>query len=311
MAKFIKWYVNINHWKPTKDQWLALASSVPDEELVRIEKFCYKEDSKSSLIGQVLIRKFLSIVIKEPTNEIELVRSNLGRPEVAKGYQNNLVKKDRWPRVIDFNVSHSGDYCVFVGLWSHDHLSPRLSVGVDVTKIVNKKTKQELDRFLDLMSRREFTPREWENVTKAQDDRQKCVNFTRLWCLKESYIKAIGLGLQFDLHRIEFQTEDSYLYNISTNYKCVNMQKTTKVLLDGKLARDWKFLEAALDVDHLVAVGIKQHNNTDGFELDLDCGPFEELTIEPLMEGLLPIRELSDQNWIGFHQKQTKDHVSS
>lgn len=37
-----------------------------------------------------------------------------------------------------------------------------------------------------------FTPREREAVMKAEDS---ALAFTRLWCIKESFLKALGLGL--------------------------------------------------------------------------------------------------------------------
>lgn len=306
-TKHIKWYVNIKKWIPTKDQWLKLTSSIPDEEVFRINKFVYQEDAKSSLIGQVLIRKFLSNVLNRPSNEIKIIRTELGRPKVCDTYRDYLKEKNCWPNLIDFNVSHSGDFCVLAGFWDFDKLYSNerqinSTVGVDVTKIIEKKTKQELERFLQLMSRREFLPSEWETVTSVDSDRQKCINFTRLWCLKECFIKSIGLGLKFELRRIEFKFSDNYKYNISTQLLKNNLLTDTRVILDGLVAKNWQFQETALDDEHLVAIGY--NSSLESFQID--DGTFEEISVDCIRDSLTLMDNINEQNWFKFVQKGTK-----
>ena len=49
-----------------------------------------------------------------------------------------------------------------------------------------------------------YTEYEWENITRNNSDHQQLVEFYCLWCLKESFIKAVGIGLGFLLNRMEF-----------------------------------------------------------------------------------------------------------
>jgi len=324
MTNHIRWYFNVSRWRPTKDDWLELTSSIAKDEVERIHKFNFKDDSKSSLIGCALIRKFLSLATRIPSNEIILERDSHGRPKINESFiSNSRSTLPFWPRLLDFNVSHSGDYCVLAGIWSSassDELDliRSVRVGVDVTKVVQKKTKQELDRFLSLMSRREFTRDEWDTVEQVSDDRQKCINFTRLWCLKESFIKAIGLGLSFKLQRIDFRFPEDVRYNISIRTLIDRtFLNSTRVLIDKSLAEDWRFLETALDEDHYVALAYNVDSvlpSKQSFTCislnDVSNGPpFEELSIGSIREALVPLSVPDEHNWIKFQNSHVKGSV--
>lgn len=306
MYRHVRWCFNVGKWSPSRDDWLKLTASISDEELVRINKFHYQDDSKSSIIGRALIRKFVSMALEAPSNEIDLDRTAHGRPIISERSLKKFSPKSV-PTSLDFNVSHSGDYCILAGFWTRDPCEIRLTVGADVTRIVSKKTKQELDRFLDLMSRREFLPDEWRTVTGAADDRQKCVNFTRLWCLKESFIKSIGLGLSYGLNRICFRPCAA---NSLPDRR--QLLSDTQVLVDNQLAPDWTFLETALDEEHLVAIGYNYDRAPRSPSQSahwLDTGSsFEVLDIDHLLEGITPIRSPAsgESNWIQFSSKASK-----
>lgn len=49
-----------------------------------------------------------------------------------------------------------------------------------------------------------FTPKEWSVIYRGQSDVERSKRFFLFWCLKESYIKAVGIGLGFELQRAEF-----------------------------------------------------------------------------------------------------------
>lgn len=306
MYKHVRWCFNVAKWSPTREDWLRLTGSISEEELTRINKFHYQDDSKSSIVGRALIRKFVSLALEIPSNQIDLNRTDLGRPVIDENWLSTLDGVA--PKSLDFNVSHSGDFCVLAGFWSHKPTNHKLTVGVDVTKIVSKKTKQELDRFLYLMSKREFLPHEWETVTGVECERQKCVNFTRLWCLKESFIKSIGLGLTFKLDRICFRPSGNSRYNLRPEQLrgCPPLCDT-RVLVDSQLAEDWTFLETALDEDHLAAIGYNHDSRISGDELD-PASPFVELDIRSLLDGISPIRATPDEsNWSHFTSRAIKN----
>ena len=74
-----------------------------------------------------------------------------------------------------FSLSHSGDYAVCA-------VSSQ-PLGVDI----QKKVEYRAD-----VSERCFSPDEREQLFKAAD---RDVEFTRIWALKESYLKASGIGI--------------------------------------------------------------------------------------------------------------------
>lgn len=310
MIKHARWYVNVSKWRPTREEWIKLNASIADEEVVRVNRFVYQDDSKSALIGRALIRKFVSHCLEVPSNQVRLSRNQRGRPIVCEAYKSQFNKN--WPAIFDFNISHSGDYCILAGCWSSEcpeWMSPCMTVGADVMRIVDK-TGPDLKRFLELMSRREFSAKEWETVERVSSESQKCINFTRLWCLKESYIKSIGQGLSFNLRRLEFQTAESTRFDLTIESLKNGFLIDTTVLLDGQLASDWVFMETALDDSHLVALG---YHFCTPVDLNLmrksikESHLFEELSITSLVDSLEPIdNNLNETSWYNFSSKSNK-----
>ena len=155
---------------------------------------------------------------------------------------------------ISLNISHHGDYTVLAA-------NDKCELGIDVMKTkwppnkdgrqVASFSKQDGDqyvnRFFHLM-RRKFTNNEWETIQAGCDAKERLFRFHRHWCLKESFIKAIGLGIHFDLKRLDFHTRS----NINVN--CVT--KNTQLVLDGKLQTNWLFEEIMLDATHCVSTAL-------------------------------------------------------
>ncbi len=80
------------------------------------------------------------------------------------------------------------------------------SVGVDVMRINDSHALKNVPEFFRLM-RRQFTAAEWAAIRSAGDaaPHLQLAEFYRHWCLKESFVKAEGTGLAWDLQRLNFQ----------------------------------------------------------------------------------------------------------
>ncbi|MCC8065877.1 MAG: 4'-phosphopantetheinyl transferase superfamily protein [Clostridiales bacterium] len=60
----------------------------------------------------------------------------------------------------------------------------------------------------DKLARRFFCPEEYEWLTRPQSQAEKKDRFYRLWTLKESFLKATGLGLYLPLDSFCFHIEE-------------------------------------------------------------------------------------------------------
>jgi 4'-phosphopantetheinyl transferase len=124
-----------------------------------------------------------------PYAAVVLARTKEGKPYVpVRGDDAHSLMPS-----FNLNVSHHGDWVVLAS-------EPHDLVGVDVMKNELRPTTTEAE-FLACM-RHVFTDAEWRLVDAASPHRLDA--FHTLWCLKESLIKATGIGLGFDLQRASF-----------------------------------------------------------------------------------------------------------
>ena len=91
-----------------------------------------------------------------------------------------------------------------------------VQVGIDVMRLQDKVSRKNVQDFFRLMTRK-FTSEEWNYIRghggqqqqlrqlSPLSDQEQLARFYRLWCLKESFVKAEGSGLQWDLERLCFQ----------------------------------------------------------------------------------------------------------
>ena len=93
-------------------------------------------------------------------------------------------------------------------------------VGVDVMRTTDAHQNGNISEFFRLM-RRQFTTSEWEAIRGANDslkadngveEKDQLRTFYRFWCLKESFVKAEGSGLGWDLQRLSFQVRNYWNY---------------------------------------------------------------------------------------------------
>jgi 4'-phosphopantetheinyl transferase len=104
-------------------------------------------------------------------------------------------------------------------------------VGVDVMQLSERPRRREQDPSSEHFFRAftdHFTPLEWQYIHRASNDDARFHAFYRLWSLKEAYIKAIGIGLGFELLRAEFTSIDA-------------SETEWSMRLDGVRASGWTF----------------------------------------------------------------------
>lgn len=265
----IRWAIDIAKWRPSGSEWAQALSLVQDRERQRICRFVFKRDAKASLVGQLMLHKLIRETLQISNEEVILERTEKGKPYLPK-----------LALPFHFNVSHQGAYTVVAA-------SPSHWVGVDVMRIDSDRFEGELKvgDFFHTM-RRQFTAGEWTNIRQG-DWKRQLQHFFRHWCLKESYVKAVGVGIGMDLLSLDFSVGEFDLTKIATS---------TKLKINGQLDDDWRFEEQLLDDDHCVCVALKPANN--------DPEPFKLLTVEDLLLPDPPVLAEYDQWAKDFETKE-------
>ncbi|UHA76229.1 4'-phosphopantetheinyl transferase superfamily protein [Paenibacillus sp. 481] len=178
---------------------------VTAEKRQRIKKYLRLEDAQRSLVADVLARQMLCEQLKASNKDLHFDTNAYGKP-ILRDVEH-----------VHFNVSHSGDWVVA----AVNHLP----VGIDVEHI----------QHIDLgIAERFFSPAESVDLFR-QPIKQRQTYFYSIWTLKESYIKAVGMGLSipldhfsirdlgdaFELISEQYPTSFTFKqYEIDAHYKC-------------------------------------------------------------------------------------------
>lgn len=277
----IRWAFNLKTWRPSMEDLLKASACIQREEKERLAKFVFRDDFNASLIGRLLMRKFVNETTDSDYGSIVFGRDLKGKP---------YIKETQGNACVDFNVSHQGSYSVLAGVVVQNGSNCQQKIGVDVMKVEYTGGKS-LDEFFRIMTRN-FSPSEWTSIKKSSQERQKLKTFMRHWCLKESYVKNVGVGITVDLQKISFTTKaDLKEGNIVTN-TCLDV--------DGVRQTNWRFEESLLDSEHIVAVALENCRQ------DVTPKHFETISFTALMENSTPILEYDQEYCQHILAKQYK-----
>ena len=108
----------------------------------------------------------------------------------------------------NYNVSHDGHYVVLASegfcVCGCDVSSPQ---SVRKRGDATPQTMESLQKVLRSFDK-QLTPREWKDVYSRGDAENVEQRFMQYWSLKEAFVKAIGMGLGYDLGLVEFDIDD-------------------------------------------------------------------------------------------------------
>ncbi|EDL09331.1 aminoadipate-semialdehyde dehydrogenase-phosphopantetheinyl transferase, isoform CRA_a, partial [Mus musculus] len=117
--------------------------------------------------------------------------------------------------------------------------------------------------------------------------------------LKESFIKAIGVGLGFEMQRLEFDVSP-------LNMDIGQVYKETCLILDGEEEKEWAFEESKIDEHHFVAVAVRKpdgsrHQNV-SYQDDskLSQRKFTILNFNDLVASAIPMTPEDPSFWDCF-----------
>lgn len=187
------------------DLYAKAYASVSDERKAKTDRFVFPEGKYRSLGVELLLR-------------LGLLDLSVDSKNLKLGY--GAMKKPYFidHPMIQFNQSHSGTYaiCAF----------SKSAVGCDVEK---------MSRCDLAVARRFFFAGEYESILARKTPDEQKTQFFRLWTMKESFMKATGLGLSLGLKNFEIfpdgdvisvkQTVDSrkwhfHEYSFDDEYAC-------------------------------------------------------------------------------------------
>ena len=272
----IRWVFDISKWKPSRSEWTVALGCLPDEERQRISKFWFKRDAKASMAGQLMLRKLIRETLEVEDGCFQLQRTDRGKPYLAH--------PPNFP--LNFNVSHQGSYTALAA-------SPCKWVGIDVMRVDTERfampnCSAKIDDFFHTM-RRQFTTGEWANIRVGSLEDQ-LLRFYRHWCLKESYVKAVGTGIAVDLQKIDFQV---------MHHNLEEAVASTTVKIDGFPADDWCFEEQLLDDRHCVCVALNP-----AFGQKESVARFQSIEASDLISENTPLSPVDPQWAVQFDAKE-------
>ncbi|XP_044261922.1 L-aminoadipate-semialdehyde dehydrogenase-phosphopantetheinyl transferase [Tribolium madens] len=269
--KGVRWAFNLSKWEPSHADMLLATSCVQVEEKERLGKFVFKNDFKASLIGRLLMRKYVNETTGLKYDEIRFGRDEKGKPFLINS-----------PSHISYNVSHQGGYTVLAGCGTGGLL------GVDVVKVQFPRGKT-LNEYFRTMSRI-FSGVEWEKIRSQGSETSQLAMFFRHWCLKESYLKAVGVGVTINLQDVCFKINSDVLSKD-------RLVDDTEVYFRGEKL-DWEFQEMLLDEEHCVAVA--SESNTGEKIL------FKEIDFHEVMKNAVSLLDPDENYCTSFFNKCDK-----
>jgi 4'-phosphopantetheinyl transferase len=200
------------------ERWLT------DDERARWKRFRLDEWRHEFLVTRALVRTVLSQYTGVPPDRWRFTVNRHGRPEISEPHGVPPLR---------FNLSHTkGLIACLVAL--------EREVGLDVEHTGRS------GRLLAI-AERYFAPAEREAL-RALPEADRRQRFFEYWTLKESFIKAVGVGVSFGLSRFAFELDP------------IRIRFADDVTDDPG---SWQFALRRLGTDHVVATSIRRRGARD------------------------------------------------
>jgi 4'-phosphopantetheinyl transferase len=166
-------------WRTSLDQpadkIARLAPLLSQDEYRRAERFYRPADRRHFIAGRGILRKIISAYLALAPDEVRFDYNKYGKPSISE---------DQNRGALSFNLSHSNGMAMCA-------VARGRRIGVDVEYMREDFATLEIaERF--------FSKDEFEAL-KAEPIDQRTKAFFNCWSRKESYIKAIGMGVSYPL----------------------------------------------------------------------------------------------------------------
>jgi 4'-phosphopantetheinyl transferase len=166
----------------TASEWLAQALAwMTADERVRFDRFRHDADRQMFALGRLMARRLVGDALGIEPTAWTWREGPHGRPEI-----------DRPVSDLHFNLSHSAGVVICA-------LARTRAIGVDVEHLARRTPDPAIVP-------RYCSPAESADVMTYGD--RWCDRFLTYWTLKESYVKARGMGISLPLSDISFRLEE-------------------------------------------------------------------------------------------------------
>lgn len=162
-----------------------LRSLLTADELAQADRMRFEVDQVQRVVARALVRLALSRGTGVLPSDWRFVRNQYGRPEIATPKE--------W-RHLSFSITHTHGMVACL-------LSGSAEVGIDAEQI-------RVIEDADEIARRYFSAAE-SRVISSTRRAERSEAFLRIWTLKESYVKARGIGLSLPLDEFSLEPDRS------------------------------------------------------------------------------------------------------
>lgn len=185
----------------------------------RVQKYKYVVDKKRCLVGELLTRYMLIEKYGFINKDLVFDRTIYGQPYI------------RNCKNIYFSISHSGKWVICA--------INEYPIGVDLELICHQKYENsEIAKYY-------FSDYENERIACKYNETEKEIEFYKLWTLKESYLKVLGMGLYKELNSFEI--------------RMVNGEN--KVFEEGKDKDNYILINRIYDNEYVLSICINNAKN--------------------------------------------------
>lgn len=217
-----------------------------DDEKIKQERYKFSHDRQDALITRAFVRDLLSYYADVAPSDWRFEKGEKDKPEIVNP-----------PLPLRFNISHTKGLIICAVTLEDD-------IGCDVEDTTRKNDVLAIaDRY--------FSPAETKELFSLPKEQQRH-RFFDYWTLKESYIKAWGLGLaiplkDFSFHIIDNLTSSPLPFAIKHN---INMSFAEHRIDNASVWRNW-LLYPKGNEQHRIALALRTKNQNQDIDYKLRC----------------------------------------
>jgi 4'-phosphopantetheinyl transferase len=198
------------------------ADVLDNEERERVAGFIRERDRERYVAARLLLRLVVGYCVDRPPHSLQFTTNAFGKPSLVDP-----------PNSVCFNLSHAGELVLLA-------IARNREVGVDV----------EAERPLDVLTRSgRFFSRGEHEALQLLPAAERRAAFFRCWTRKESFVKALGLGLSFPWTGFDVSVDDGY--DLQVLRACP--------AAPDQLAR-WRIMPLPIDSGYAASVTAERHD---------------------------------------------------